>query len=305
MSTAGGLRSLSRRQVSCGLACLTIVGGSLAAADPAEASFRAPSGSRAKDSPTFTVFDGLLYEPMPDLRPLGMPKLLGTGNVWRLGFPRDLVDPPAVAEAAQFLRRYTRTYYLDIENWLPPDDAPDGVTEADVAKFMEVARIARAAVPDGKFGFYGILPKRTYWPFVLKRAAIIDAWRHMNDVSAPLAALVDYLFPSLYTFYDDPAGWETAARPILNEARRYGKPVYPFLWPEFHNSNRLLAGKEIPRAFWRRELEFCREHADGLVLWGGAGERWDERAGWWQEALSFLRSLKIGMDNRAVGWIVP
>jgi hypothetical protein len=249
-----------------------------------------PAAAGAASGHAFVVFDGLLFKPMPDLRERGMPKLLGLGNVWRKGVSKDMVDAPAVQDTARFLRRFTDTYYLDIENWLRADES-DAEIRADVTKFVQVAHLARAAAPDAKFGFYGVAPIRTYWPIVAKSPDRLAAWRHLNELSAPIAANTDYVFPSLYTFYEDPAGWELAAREILKEARRYGKPVYPFLWFEYHNSNSKLVGKQIPREVWRRELEICYENADGVVLWGGPGQKWDEQAGWWQATLEFMQTL--------------
>ena len=106
-----------------------------------------------------------------------------------------------------------------------------------------------------------------------------------------LAEHVDIVLPSLYTFYNDPQGWDVFAAALLQSARRYNKPVYAFLWPEFHVSNQFLRGKNLPGNFWRHELEFCRARADGIVIWGGWQEQWDENAEWWLETKSFLTSL--------------
>jgi hypothetical protein len=239
----------------------------------------------------FVVFDGLLYSPMPDLHLLGMPKLLDAGNIWRQGVSHDTVDSAGVAAAVRFIRRFTDTYYFDLENWVM-SDAPKSVIDASIQKLAQTAEIARTAFPDGKFGFYGVMPQTTYWPIVVRKADLLATWRDTNARSAVVAAKVDYLFPSLYTFYNDPAGWELVANTILTEARQYGKPVYPFLWPEFHDSNAVLRGQKIPRDFWRRQLEFCRQHADGLVLWGGYTETWEEQADWWVETKAFVESLR-------------
>jgi hypothetical protein len=277
------LNNLVTRRSKCALYALLgllALGGAACAADPEQSS----------DSRAFVIFDGLLFKPMPDLRATqGMPKLLGLGNVWRAGVSKDTVDSESVAKTASFLRSYSDTYYLDIENWLH-DGESDAAINADVAKFIQVAELARKAAPGGQFGFYGVVPLRTYWPIVLNRADALQAWHHMNELSAPIAAHTDYVLPSLYTFYEDPAGWEKAARAVLEEAHRYGKPVYPFLWFEYHNSSATLAGKQVPPEAWRRELEICYQYADGVVLWGGFGKKWDEQAPWWQETLAFMRA---------------
>lgn len=240
----------------------------------------------------FVIFNALLHSGMPNLEVRGLHKMTGSGNLWRQGVSNRDVDEVGVRQAVRYLRTISDTYYFDIEHWilLGSDDTQ---LKADVDKFLRVAEIARSAVPDGRFGFYDVAPKRTYWAILLQKdhPELLAAWRHMNDLSAPIAAKSDFLFPSLYTFYDDPQGWEVAAIEVIKTARRLGKPVYPFLMFEFHNSNKELAGKQIPRASWRRELDVVRKYADGVVLWGGFGEHWDEKAGWWLETLEFMRSL--------------
>jgi len=254
--------------------------------------------AQAAEPAPFVVFNALLQSGLPDLEPRGLHKMTGSGNLWRKGVSDRDVDEVGVRQATRFLRTISDTYYFDIEHWILLDSSEEQMSR-DVAKFLQVAQIARSAVPDGKFGFYDVAPKRTYWAILLQKdhPELLTQWRHMNELSAPIAAKADYVFPSLYTFYDDPKGWETAAIGVLAAARRLGKPVYPFLTFEFHNSNKELAGKQIPREFWRRELEICRTYADGVVLWGGSGERWDERAEWWLETQDFLQSLQRRPNN--------
>jgi hypothetical protein len=261
----------------------TVVAESIAGTRPAP-----PKDFTAK--PDFLVFDGLLYSPMPDLRGLGMPKLLGAAGIWRPNVPHSEVDPAGIADRVRFMRRYTTNYYFDLEEWTV-SSAPQEVIDANIQKLARVAEIARQTSPELKFGFYDQAPRSTYWPIMLKEADKLALWHDINRRSAVVAAKVDYLFPSLYTFYDDRAGWELAARAVLKEAKQYGKPVYPFLWPEYHNSNAKLQGTRIPGEFWRRQLEVCREYADGLVLWGGYKQFWDEQADWWRETKSFVATL--------------
>jgi hypothetical protein len=260
-----------------------------AVARGASSAFAAPGGPAKESRGEFTVFDGLLYKPMPDLRSLGMPKLLAVGNTWRPNVSHQEVDPIGMADALRFIQRFTTDCYFDLEEWTLYGQPPD--LEARIARHLEAADVARKATPGLKFGFYGVVPTSPYWPIALNKTDELAAWRTLNRRSRVIAAKVDYLFPSLYTFYNDPKGWELTSRAVLKEARQFGKPVYPFLWPRFHDSNKELRLQEIPRDFWHRELEVCRECADGLVLWGGFTEPWDEEAGWWLETKSFMSSL--------------
>jgi hypothetical protein len=120
----------------------------------------------------------------------------------------------------------------------------------------------------------------------------------VNDREAPIARLEDILLPSVYTFYEDREGWVQYAIQQIQEARRYGgnKPVYVFLWQQYHASNQKLAGTYLPPEFWRLQLETARKYADGVVIWGEYDDTWNETAPWWLETKSFLE--RIGANRR-------
>jgi hypothetical protein len=258
--------------------CLAILLAS--AANPATASPEHP----------FVVFDGLLYAGKPDLRPQRLVPIVWVGDLWGPGVSMDTVDEERVRAVFNRSRNAAGYYYLDIENW-PLQSVSATKRRENAAKLARVIDIARQAAPAAHLGFYGILPGITYWP-LLRHDDAYRQWLAVNREMAPLASLVDAVFPSLYTFYDDLDGWRIYARQTLIEARRYGKPVYAFLWPEFHDSSRALRGHEISREYWRAELDLCAELADGVVLWGGWRRRWNENAPWWQETLAFMRALE-------------
>lgn len=172
---------------------------------------------------------------------------------------------------------------LDIERW--PLSGND--TEISLRRLSGVAERLKALWPHTQMGFYGLLPGHDYWSPVLNDTRRITAWRLQNARLAPLAASVDAIFPVLYTYYDNPATWAIYARTNLIEARRYGKPVYAFLSPQYHPSSE-LSGKEIDSAFWREQLALVQRYADGVVIWSAAREPWDEDARWWQDLRNTL-----------------
>ena len=92
-----------------------------------------------------------------------------------------------------------------------------------------------------------------------KRAHLDIAWQKENDNVASIAKLADVLFPSIYTFYEDRNGWSKYAIAQIQEARRHadGKPVYVFLWPQYHESNKKLANTFLPGDYWRMEARYC------------------------------------------------
>jgi sugar phosphate isomerase/epimerase len=240
------------------------------------------------DAADFIVFDGLLYSGKPDLQAAhGLVPIVWVGDLWRPGQSTDTVDEVQIRSLFEHAAKTGGYYYLDIENW-PLESVPPETRRQNIDKLTRVIDLARRTAPGVRLGFYGILPGITYWPLI-RHGAAYGEWQDVNRALDPLAAHVDAVFPSLYTFYLDRDGWTSYARQTLTEARRYGKPVYAFLWPEFHDST-VLRGQKVPRDYWRAELDLCAEMADGVVLWGGWKQPWDEHAAWWQETLAFLRN---------------
>jgi hypothetical protein len=236
----------------------------------------------------FLLFDAMFYNGKPNLQRLGLQPLPAVEHIWRNDASRDHVEEDGIRKALGRLPPRSQTFFLDIENWPLLDTTPE-VRRESVQRLMRVAEIVRGCMPAAKFGYYDLPPAGTYWPLVdpQNRASEHAEWVEANRELEPLAALVDFIFPSLYTFYDDRRGWLTYADETIKAARRYGKPVYPFLWSEYHDSNAQMRDHTIDQDAWKEELKFCHAHADGIVLWGGysgSGHRlgWSESAEWWQ-----------------------
>jgi hypothetical protein len=152
--------------------------------------------------------------------------------------------------------------------------------------------------PGVPFGVYGTVPIPDYWRAIRDPAsAEFRSWQRDNDRLEGIGDRVDALFPSIYTFYLDRQGWVTYAIAQISEAKRKakGKPVYAFLWPQFHESNQLLGNRPLDRDYWELELNTVYQHADGVVIWGGWGvngpEPWNEEAPWWQVTKQFMRRI--------------
>jgi len=240
-------------------------------------------------APGFLVFDALLYRGKGNLGRYGIQPLPTLYDLWRPDSPHDAIDPAAMGAALKALPDSTSLYFIDIEYW-PFLKVGSAERDSSISKLLKVARIARSARPGARFGFYNVPPVGTYWPVLLPQTPEHQEWLRANRALDVVATAVDALFPSLYTFYDDPRSWMTVAAGIVAEARRYSKPIYPFLWPQFHEGgDPALAGTEVPAEFWAAQLRFCRQHADGVVLWGGYQQPWDDRATWWKTTLSTLK----------------
>lgn len=184
---------------------------------------------------------------------------------------------------------------LDIERW--PVDVPDAKKRQEhIENLTNVIQHLRKVRPDMKFGYYGEVPVRVYWRNTEPVSANQrDGWRQRNEQALRgLIPQVDAIFPSLYNLDDDARRWEFNARNILGEARKYGKPMYCYLSPQFHPSNKALAGKYVSRELWRVALDTCYELANGIVIWSYAPKtEWDPQFPWWQETLAFMRAHSL------------
>jgi hypothetical protein len=214
-------------------------------------------------------------------------------------------DEAATRAFARSMANQGKPIVMDIENW-PVDirSASEAQVNDSIAKMSQIVDWIHSEVPGLKVGFYGIMPLQDYWtpvqyqyyystnPTYAQQVWLpkYQAWQAANDKLKPLAAKVDFLFPSLYTFYDDPTGWKTYAQANIAEAKRYGKPIYPFLWMYYHDSNQTLKGQLIPRDYWQSELDIVRRLTNGTVIWGGWQTPWTgSNADWWTLTTEFLR----------------
>ena len=210
----------------------------------------------------FLVFDGTLYSSKPDfsvhgIRPITIVYAGEFGPDWYKQAAR-LPDLQAVQAVAREAQQKEHGVVLDIEHW-PLNGSPDAVRDS-LTKYMTVLYWFRAAAPGLSVGYYGSPPIRDYWRAMKDTSSQErQSWMDENDQLHSLAGAVDVLFPSLYTFYPDQAGWKKYAIAQIEEARRYGggKPVYVFLWPQYHEFEGptlgpLFAGGVIGCLSWRR-----------------------------------------------------
>jgi hypothetical protein len=72
-----------------------------------------------------------------------------------------------------------------------------------------------------------------------------------------------------------------------------------FLWPQFYQISKVI--EYLPRDHWRVELETALQYADGVVIWGGTGQTWDNNAPWWLETQKFLKEIGGNESVRHVG----
>lgn len=271
------------------LVCL-LVAAQLHAAEPAKA------------ADEFLLFNELRFAKQPDISPWGFQplKVIYSSALWK---GNKTSDQPDLTHLDQFLpnKLAPEEYYcIDIEHWPLDSRATDAATvNASLGKYIAVLNKFRQYHPNAKLGYYSMLPIRDYWTPVSGKK--LGAWQLANSKLSTLANSVDVIYPSLYAFYKDPEQWTKYAIGNIREARKYGKPVIAYLWPQYHNSSRFRSLDLIDKDFWRLQLETVYEHADGVVLWSPTGKMqldWDENAGWWQATKEFIQAHGLNNGNR-------
>lgn len=257
-----------------------------------------PTASASIPRP-FVVFDATLYKDKPslvpyDIRPI---TLLYESRLFVADQPPTAVPPETIVRSLAYeLRGSQEPVVLDIERW--PLKGDELTVQSTVRKFLLVLSWVEDEAPSVAFGVYGTVPVPDYWRAIRDPAsAEFQSWQQDNDRLERISDRVDALFPSIYTFYLDRQGWVTYAIAQIAEAKRKakGKPVYAFLWPQFHESNRLLGNRPLDQDYWELELNTVYQHADGVVIWGGWGangpEPWNEEAPWWQATKRFMSRI--------------
>ena len=177
---------------------------------------------------------------------------------------------------------------INVEHWrwdIRKD--PHTVVDSSLAKLSILTRWANEAFPGRWVGHYSLFPLRDYWTPQSSKLLRPLKWRNWLRANAyakksrdargrydavGLADLCHVVMPSLYTFYENQAGWVKYAKANIVEARKHNKPVIPFLWPRYHPGGTGSPHYQgIPGDYWRLQLETLAEcDVQGIVIWDAA-----------------------------------
>lgn len=292
------MRSGLFRYLASGLAVVGVFAASL----PSDS----VNTSAAAAQRPFIVFDATLYKNKPSFNgsPIRPIKLLYESRLFIRNQPHaSLPAQDTVRSVAKELRGGPDWVIIDIERW-PLKGDPQTVKE-NVGKLLAILSRIKDETPDIQVGAYGTVPLPDYWRAIRGPGSKeYLAWQQDNDRLDEMAAQLNALYPTLYTYYPDRQGWVRYAVAQLTEAKRKanGKPVYAFLWPQYHDSNKKLRLQPLEPEYWELQLNTVRQHADGLVIWGGWGEKgpesWNEEAPWWQVTKRFLKQMDSSQPDR-------
>jgi len=172
-------------------------------------------------------------------------------------------------------------------------DLEDPPTPSGQDFYIDIADAVHEFRPDLRVGFYAMIPTGNWWaPIIAKNwndKSQMRQWSQLNDqmtrgrnsagkfTHRGLADVVDFVCPSLYMAYRhiDTAGndhtqlWFDAIAPAqIEQARKYGKQVYPFVCPRVAFDNSVGdANKYVGDDVFRRQIQFCLDNADGCIVW--------------------------------------
>jgi len=238
----------------------------------------------------FPIFPQMTYSGMPNLAEQGFSrmKMVYASALWPGGHDRGEPHEQRVRAVARDLPTDVPVV-LDVEHWSTDLEQ----IEQTIDKLIQIVVWIKDENPDVKLGYYMLMPVREYWPVVNAEQfpGQHEKWKQRNRRMSRLAEHVDYIFPSLYTFYQDQPGWLKYARESILEARQYGKPVYVFLWPRYHGSNQEVGGQFIEPDFWQQQLITAGTLGDGAVIWDWApNTEFNPDWPWWKKTVQVLNS---------------
>lgn len=179
----------------------------------------------------FVVLDGTLSTNKPALSAYGIKPahIIYEGMLWsRDQWSAPLPDAEVVRQRAREALAKGQPVVINIER--RPLRGDPSVVADSLQRYLQVLRWFRSEEPGLRIGYYSTVPIRDYWRAIQDRdSPDYKAWQKENNALRPLAREVDVAYPSLYTFYEDRAGWVKYAEAQLREAKRYSKLVYAFL----------------------------------------------------------------------------
>lgn len=325
--------------VSSSIKCLSLcaviaIAGNIA---PANAENTIAAARQAKP---FVVIDSIHYRDKGDMAVYGMKDytIFYGAHLW----PKSLRGkedkekiqalPPSderISDLVKNIAAAKSPVIYDIEHW--PLDVRNSVTtaadddisaatrqvvDASMDKMIHIITTSRKVNPSVKYGYYSCVPLRDYWSPVKNDPEMLKKWRAANDYLKPLADSLDVICPSLYAFYPDRDAWVKYAKANIEEAKRIanGKPVYAYLWPKYHNSNKSEGKKFIEGGFWKLQLETVyNSGVDGIIIWDSPlvvnnpeDKVWDPDREWWKETVIFLKRINAQQqtpDSETIGKI--
>lgn len=184
-------------------------------------------------------------------------------------------------------------------------------------QLIEAVKIYREAHPGCAIGYYAMMPEDNFYgplgnsglPKWVHYKEYYDAWlvrnkhfrtnvddKTLRTNNRGLAAYVDRVMPAVYPYLPLPeymTEWKIILDGNVKEATKYGKPVIPYLCPQF--VDREAGFPYVPAGVWKEMLEhaLANDNVDGVCVYQVVNPElnFDYEANWW------LETLEVRNDN--------
>ncbi|MCQ8105926.1 hypothetical protein NP590_17595 [Methylomonas sp. SURF-2] len=240
------------------------------------------------------------YKHAPDFSKYGFSKstIIYEQQIYGAKESRDAINKQNLNRiSAIVLTESSEFVILDIEHWFKNWGRKSNRQKMEVInRYSNTLYELRATLPGHKFGYYGVVPAWAHWD-VIRSEKQLKKWESENVLRKSIIESVDVVYPNLYTYHDNPEEWKVWATLILSKAREIakGREIIPFIWPNYHQSSLKYkkGSRELPPSYWKMQMEFLKNNADGFVIWNGAlGSKgnWNDSMPWWVETKDFVRN---------------
>lgn len=254
--------------------------------------FATGAGAQSK---SFNLYNQVRFSGSPNsLLPLLLP--LKIANETQLLNPSD--STPNATAIANFAMQCPAgvVVTLDLETW---PYYPAAKLTNTINRFLSTISYFKSANATSSIGFYGVPPKQAYqWSSIdpVANPSGYYNWRIISDSLARMAKNVDNFQPSFYAYDADTISWRKMVDTTIAAIRRYSttKPIYAYVWPQYHQGTAPLQLQFIDTAIWKYELRTLYDRADGAIIWtsnkdvSGNTIYWDPNMLWWQATKSFM-----------------
>ena len=195
-------------------------------------------------------------------------------------WPENKESPPDNYPATE-----SEYYFLDIEHWghNEGDVLHTSTYDRSIGKYLYTLKKAKEANPDKKVAYYNI---PGVWPsdFIYSEDKAENS-RNWLDTYKRIADAQDYLAPSLYVdkWLENAERWYKHADMSVNYLRKFNKPIIPFIWWHWKDTTEYLGDD-----FFYMILDFCKENADGAIIWTNHLDKYDPDMGYEDVIRKFL-----------------
>lgn len=206
------------------------------------------------------------------------------------------IDTEYLTQIAKAIPVTSAPVVIDIEGWPLPytiSTENDAILKNTVDMYLLVYNTMKAARPELKFGFFGMIPNiGMIGPGSITQTTN-DLVEHFYSQTSAVPNTEDFCAPGLYTRWNDSLSsiYFRNYGILIDLARRSNKPIINYLWPEYMD-NLPEVGTYVTDTYWANQITFARDSGDSVAIWGGpiytgpgvqVGIRaWDDNILWWQ-----------------------